>query len=259
MKKIEWSVVESLDGTDMELFTYLPYILQDIWEIGADPSIMSELIKKNIGNKSLKILDLGCGKGAISIHLAKELNCSIKGIDAMPDFIKEANGYAVKYQVSDKCDFEVGDIRSKIKEMRNFDVVILGAIGPVLGNLNTTLKILAKSLNKTGYVLLDDSYIEDNSELNYDRCLRKSDFYEQIKTADFEIIQEVIFEGNAIESSDNIIYNAIEKRVNELILQYPTKTKLFNGYLQSQEYENHLLVNELVSGTWLLKTINAMV
>jgi SAM-dependent methyltransferase len=253
MQEIKKSIVESLDGFDIELFSYLPYILQDLWEIGADPLIMLNLITGNISNKNLRILDLGCGKGAVSINVAKEIECTIKGIDAMPDFIESAKKYAKEFNVEDKCDFEAGDIRIKIKELKDFDVIILGAIGSVFGDLYTTLKNLTASLNSSGYVLLDDGYIPDESPTNYNRCLRKTDFYHQITYAGFEIVQEIIFEKDAIEDSDKIIYDSIEKRISELIKEYPDKKKLFNGYLKSQEYENYILANELITGTWLLQ------
>jgi SAM-dependent methyltransferase len=253
MQEIKKSIVESLDGFDIELFSYLPYILQDLWEIGADPLIMLNLITGNISNKNLRILDLGCGKGAVSINVAKEIECTIKGIDAMPDFIESAKKYAKEFNVEDKCDFEAGDIRIKIKELKDFDVIILGAIGSVFGDLYSTLKNLSGSLNSSGYVLLDDGYIQDESLTNYNRCLRKTDFYNQITYAGFEIVQEIIFEKDAIEDSDKIIYDSIEKRISELIKEYPDKKKLFNGYLKSQEYENYILANELITGTWLLQ------
>jgi SAM-dependent methyltransferase len=253
MEEIKKSIVESLDGTEIELFPHLPYILQDLWEIGADPSNMVTLIKENIENKYLRILDLGCGKGAVSVNIAKELKYSVKGIDALPEFIESAKKYAEIYQVQDLCDFEIGDIRTKIKEIKGFDVVILGAIGPILGNIYESLNILTKVLNAQGYVLLDDAYIEDGTSISYNRCLKKSDFYKQILLAGFEVIQEVINDKKAIEDSDHSIYGLIEKRVSELIIQYPEKRDLFLGYLRSQEYENHMLENELVCGTWLLK------
>jgi hypothetical protein len=63
MKSIEESVVIAMDGTDKELFPYLPYILQDIWEIRADPEIVIRLIERHIINHDrLKIPDLGCEK-----------------------------------------------------------------------------------------------------------------------------------------------------------------------------------------------------
>ena len=71
MKTIEESVLASLDGSDKELFPYLTYILQDLWEIGANPAVIIKLIDNQftIGN-NLKVLDLGCGKGAVSIKVA---------------------------------------------------------------------------------------------------------------------------------------------------------------------------------------------
>lgn len=40
MKTIEESVVTAMDGPDKELFPFIPYILQDLWEIGADPEVI---------------------------------------------------------------------------------------------------------------------------------------------------------------------------------------------------------------------------
>lgn len=70
MKNLNESVVESLDGFRTELLPYLPYLLQDLWEIEADPDTMLSLIKQYIRQDRLNILDLGCGKGAVTIKIA---------------------------------------------------------------------------------------------------------------------------------------------------------------------------------------------
>ncbi len=110
---LEECVVAAMDGTDKELFPFLPYILQDTWEIGADPETIIKLIHKHLNNFSnLNVLDLGCGKGAVSIQLANKLKCRCHGIDAIPEFIDEARKKAIEYHVNHLCKFEVGDIRS---------------------------------------------------------------------------------------------------------------------------------------------------
>ncbi len=247
------SVVESLDGVETKLLPYLPYILQDLWELGSDPATMLNLIKRNVAKKNLRILDLGCGKGALAIKLAKNLKCTVKGIDALPEFIEAAKKYAEKYKVRDFCAFEVNDIRSVIGRLKGFDVIVLGAIGPVLGNISEALAKTAKALNKPGYVLMDDAYLADESTQSYARCLRKKEFYSQICSAGFKIIQEVLIDKNLQRKTDKAMYRKIAKRVNELICRYPSKKRLLQNYLESQEYENLMLENELVSGTWLLK------
>ena len=47
MKSVEESAVVALDGTDKELFPYLPYILQDLWETGSDPDVIIEAVRKH--------------------------------------------------------------------------------------------------------------------------------------------------------------------------------------------------------------------
>lgn len=255
MKDLNDSIAESLDANDKALTEYLPYILQDLLEFGADPETMINIVKEHIENKNINILDLGCGKGAVSIKMAKEFNCKVMGIDAVPEFIEEANKYAKKYNVENLCQFLTGDIRTQINELKEFDLVILGAIGPVLGNIFETLNKLSSVLKKNGYVLMDDGYIEDDSPVEYSRCLRKTEFYNQIKNADFEIIYEDIFNKNVIEESDDFIFDSIKKRIDELIEKYPEKKELFLGYLRKQEYENDMIENELITGNWLLRKI----
>ena len=81
-----------MDGTEIELFPYLSYILQDTWEIGTPPDIIIDLVQKHAKDYSkLKVLDLGCGKGAVSVKLAHKLRCKCYGIDAIKEFIDEAN------------------------------------------------------------------------------------------------------------------------------------------------------------------------
>ena len=82
MRSLEESVVTAMDGTDKKLFPFLPYIFQDIWEIGADPNVIISLIRKELDNfPNPKVLDLGCGKGAVSIKIAQQLNCMCLGLD----------------------------------------------------------------------------------------------------------------------------------------------------------------------------------
>lgn len=253
MKTLNESIVDSLDGSQIELLPYLPYLLQDLWEIGSDPDTMLSLIKKYVNLERLNILDLGCGKGAVSIRIAQEINCKILGIDALDEFIESARIYAEEYNVNSKCEFEVNDIRERIKDLYGFDIINLGAIGPVLGDLGTTLKTLVRSIKSDGYILLDDGYIDDRSKTKYDKCLRRTEFYKQIKESGFEIIHEEIFSRKMLTDSDNYIYDMIKLRANELIVSQPDRRDLIESYLKSQEFENQMLENEIVTGTWLLK------
>jgi cyclopropane fatty-acyl-phospholipid synthase-like methyltransferase len=252
MKSLEESVSQSLDGSDVRIMKYLPYLLRDLWEIGADPETMARLIKDHIRREKLRILDLGCGKGAVSVRMALETGCTVKGIDAVAEFIEEAEEYARKYNVSDRCSFEVGDIRVRIRELTGFDVVILGAIGPVFGDLEVTLNTVRSALATPGYVLLDDGYIEDEIVTDYNRCLKKSEFFRQITAAGFSVVHQEMFERASLIESDETIFNSIRIRAEELTEKYPAQSHLFKKYVDDQDFETRMLETVITTGTWLL-------
>ncbi|NLE33931.1 MAG: class I SAM-dependent methyltransferase [Bacteroidales bacterium] len=254
MKSLEESITGSLDGTNTGILRFLPYLLQDLREIGADPETMTRLIREHIRKDNLRVLDLGCGKGAVSVRIAMEGQHTVRGIDAVPEFIREAEEWADNNHVSDRCSFEVGDIRTVIRELKGFDVAILGAIGPVLGDLEVTLNEVKDALNVPGYVLLDDGYIEDDLETDYDRALRKSEFLRQIDAAGFTVVHEELFGRDRLTETDGPIFDSIKKRAAELTAQYPEQAARFRNYVDNQAYETRMLETVITTGTWLLVT-----
>ena len=254
MKSIEESVVIAMDGSDKELFPFLPYILQDIWEIGADPDAIIKLIKKYCNNiTELKVLDLGCGKGAVSVKVSQKLGCTCYGIDAIPEFVEFAQQKATEHKVNHLCNFELGDIREKVKELSGFDVVILGAIGPVFGNYFSTLSTLTKCINENGIFIIDDAYINDNSDFSHPLMFKKSDILQQIEKTGMELVENDIMDRDDIVDSDDFIFDNLKKRCQELIEKYPNKQKLFLDYIRKQEIENDVLENKVIGTTLVIK------
>jgi ubiquinone/menaquinone biosynthesis C-methylase UbiE len=256
MKTIEECVVIAMDGSDKEIFSFLPYILQDLWEIGADPGAIIRLIKKYCNNISeLKVLDLGCGKGAVSVKVSQELGCACYGIDAIPEFIEFAKHKATEFKVSHLCKFETGDIRESVKELSNYDVVILGAIGPVFGDYLSTLSTLSKCINENGIFIIDDGYINDESDFIHPLMYKKSDILQQLEKAGMQLVEDDIMDNEYIKYSDDYIFENIKRRCNELIEQYPHKQRLFLNYISKQEVENDVLENKVIGTTMVIKKI----
>ncbi len=254
MKSIEESAVTALDGSDTEIFPFLPYILQDLWEIGSDPLMIIEAIEKHTGQPStLEILDLGCGKGAVSIRVAEKLYCRCLGIDAIKEFIQEANKKASKYGVANLCTFEQADIRKRIDTLASYDVVVLGSIGPVLGDCYSTLTRLSKVLKQGGIIIFDEGYILPDSDYVHPQIMRKDAILKQIKDAGMNLIDELFGPPDAIRTSDDLIFDKIEHRCKELIQKYPNKRSLFEDYIKKQIEENDVLENRIVCSTMVIK------
>lgn len=253
MKSLEESVILSMDGSNNELFSYLPYILQDLWEMGSDPDVVIKLIQKHFTKYTdLKVLDLGCGKGAVSIKLSKTLGCVCYGIDAIPEFIAFSQQKATEFNVAHLCTFETGDIREKIKELSGFDIIILGAIGPVCGDYYQTLTSLSGCIGKKGVFIIDDGYIENHSNFVHPMIQNRKSILQQINKAGMYLVDENLPLQENIKDSNDVIFENIKQRCLELINKYPAKKGLFMNYIQKQMDENDVLENKIICSTMLI-------
>jgi ubiquinone/menaquinone biosynthesis C-methylase UbiE len=69
-------------------------------------------IKKSPLSHNAKILDAGCGCGAFSLAIAKELHHSVHGIDISTKLIEEAKKSAKELGLQNRCSFDVQDFSS---------------------------------------------------------------------------------------------------------------------------------------------------
>lgn len=246
-------LVKSLSGDSVEILPYLSYLLQDLWELGSSPEDMFNLISRNITiSDDTKILDLACGKGAVSVFLAKALGCKVTGIDLMEDFIEIAKHKALENHVQEQCLFLIEDINQSIENQSDYDIVIFGAVGDVLGNQVDTLRKLCKTIKRNGYIIIDDAYAKSENDKTY---LTKKKWLEVIEDLGCQLIDEIPVDE---QSNKNLLDEQmcfLQKRVNELKILYPDKHSLFDDYLSSQKDECDELENDINGVTILIKKL----
>ncbi len=258
MSELDEKLAKSLTAEDTGLLPYLPYLLQDLWEIGSSPADMIALVKRHIpAPDTLRVLDLACGKGAVSVQMAKALGCRVKGVDIVPEFIGYAAQKAKEYGVQALCDFKTGDANAAVKNERGYDMVIWGAAGDVLGDQHTTLTKLCHTIGQGGYLLLDDAYTREGAsgKTRYD--------YYDYPTYDrwlmlFAACGLTLIEALPGREEETAAVNerntaAIIVRANELKERLPEKRAMFDGYIQCQQDECDDLADTLVGVTWLLR------
>jgi len=259
-KTLEESIIAAMEGTDKELVKYLPYILQDVWEMGSSPDDIINIIKKHRKDySSINILDLGSGKGAVSIKIALELKCKCFGIDGIEDFVVFSNNKSKEYFVDDICKFEKNDIRTRINTLGKFDIILLSAIGPVLGDYFCTLSQLAPHLNNDGLIIITDAYVEEGFKTDYPGVFQINEILKQINDAGMKVIDKITNSETyerKVEYEYDKEYKDLERRCMELIEKYPEEKNLFLDYMAIQKELYWKLCNEVIPVIFVIKENN---
>ena len=248
-------VSKGFDATT-ELIPYIPYLLQDLWSLGSSPHLIVKILQSLKLPYNSKILDLACGKGAVSCNIANKLGFKVLGIDLFEPFIEIAKQKAVELKVEELCSFKVEDIYFAVRTNRNYDIVILASAETLLGEIENAVISLRNCIRQNGYIIFDGSYLlEDAMIVNPDYSVLKN--YNETKLAltsqGDEIIQEVFITVEETKKINNQYTELISKRAEELIIQHPDKENLLFSYVRKQEEECKIIENEIGGCIWCIK------
>lgn len=253
---VQEKLAASLTAKDTGLLPFLPYLLQDLYELGGSPKDTAAMLG-TLPHEGMRVLDLACGKGAVSIHLAKTLGVEVKGIDLFPEFIEFARAKAEEEGVAGLCRFAVGDINEAVQAERGWDCVVFSAAGSILGPPEATLRGLAATLRPGGHILLDDSYLKDGlpaEAVQYmpEAYIKRAQWEALFAKLGLRVAGEHIYDDSGIEDDRGDV-EAIRRRAAELSARHPDKKALFEDYVRSQEDEVDDIENSLVNLQWLLQ------
>jgi len=257
-KETEEKLARSLTAETTELLPFLPYLLQDLWALGSNPGDMIRLIKKYMPiSETTKILDIACGKGAVSIKIAESLGVNVYGFDLMPEFIEYAKQKAKELNVDTLCHFVYADANEIVNTEKHYDCVIFGGAGDALGSPRETLSKLLRTVKPKGFILIDEAYLTDdssNDEVKYKNYeyLTREQWMRLFKDSGLELVEE----SRLVEEYDfNSENKVIAARADELIAKHPEKRAIFEGYVQSQLNECADLENSVVAAIWMLQKL----
>jgi len=148
--------------TEVDFLPHLHYILQDLNGLGTLPRFVHTLLK-HLPVPPKRALDLGCGKGAVSISLAQVYDCECFGVDAFAPFIEDARLAAGREGLEDRCRFVVDDLRSAIPTHPSYDLLIFSSVGDVLGDHAEAVGRLRPAVQAGGWLIIGDCVLKENA------------------------------------------------------------------------------------------------
>ena len=115
---------------------------------------------------SARVLEVGCGTGAMMRSLAKrhDFSGTAIGVDQCPQFIEAANNFASSESLDDRVEFYVGDAHNLEFDTGTFDAVIANTLISHVTDPKAVIGEMARIVRPGGTVVIFDG---DYSSLTY--------------------------------------------------------------------------------------------
>jgi ubiquinone/menaquinone biosynthesis C-methylase UbiE len=239
-----------------DLIPFIPFLLQDLWALGSSPSLILKILQMlNLPGNS-RVLDLACGKGAVSCRIASQFKLKVVGIDLFKPFIDIAMKKARELYVDNLCSFEVRDINNAVKHYKNFDLVILASAESLLGEIGNAIDSLRGCVREEGYIIFDSSFLLADAKItNPEYAVLRSydETVEALTSRGDEIIYEVIVPREETKKINDEYTGLIRKRAGELAERFPDKKELLSGYVKKQTEECKIIEEQLEGCIWCIR------
>jgi ubiquinone/menaquinone biosynthesis C-methylase UbiE len=123
-------------------------------------------------HQAARILDVGCGTGVVTRAIARRPDFAgvVVGSDFSPALIRAANEKARELSLSERIDFQVGDIHALDFEDNHFDIVVAHTVVSHVSSPQVAIQEMGRVLKPGGmlavfdgdYASLTFSYPDDN-------------------------------------------------------------------------------------------------
>lgn len=246
-------VAASMDA-EPELLPHLPALFADLEDLGVRAGeVLRVLRAAHIGPHS-RVLDLGCGKGAVARALAKHTGARVVGIDGLGAFVDHASERARAQGLDGLCRFEQGDVRSAVRHERGYDLVMMLGLGPLFGDARQTVATLRRCARPGGNILLDDAYVRDGhaARRGWD-CDDRTGLVDKLESHGDRVLDELVIDSEADEGWYREVSAKIVLRAAHLADRDPVRGDRILNFALRQQQETKMLGGPLVGALFLLE------
>lgn len=248
MKHAHASIPHSLNAPERAL-PILAAFFEPLTALGCAPRRVVRWLREAGVSRRQVLLDLGCGKGAVSVAAARGIGCRVVGVDAFEPFLEAAREGARRGGVEGLCAFRRGDVKRVGACVKGrFDAVVVLNVLPVERALP-----LARRWTKAGGIYVIDDAVR----------VAESDAYADAPTLEEaaalierggDRIERVHVESRAeILRRERTLYRRLERHGRKLMKAMPRRAGVIRECLAWQREAMGELAGPIRPACWLVR------
>ncbi len=215
--------------------------------LGSTPRrVVNMLARAGIDDRH-RIIDLGCGKGAVGVDAAARLGCRVVGVDAIAPFVDSARVLARFRGVADLCRFAVAD---QARATGRFDAALSIGVMP----LDRAAALCRPRVQPGGVYILDD--VVRLQRVTAARGLGAPTLREAraMLERDGDRIEECITPSPSETARLNArTFRMLEVGATRVGVHHPRLRPALRAFLARQRDANKVLVGPLRPTLWLIR------
>ena len=250
------TMAASMDAPS-ELLPLLPALFEGIEELGARCDdvlgVLSEL-PTSTWQSERSVLDLGCGKGAVAIGIARAHGARVLGVDGVEAFVDHAAQRARASGVHDRCRFERGDVRDAVARQRGHDLVSMLALGDLLGDDVETLDALRRCVVSGGHVLVDGAHVGADADADLRQSYpTRAEAIEALQHFGDEVVAERVVDDADTAAHYRALTEALAARAETLAIDHPHLAAHLRRFASRQRDAVEELAGPVIGCLWLIR------
>ena len=245
---------------DPTILHLVPELLADVWALGSDPEQIVRQLQAADLAPAVRVLDLGCGKGAVSLAVAEAFAATVDGTDAFAPFVADAARRAEAVGLGQACRFRCEDLSTTAATARDYDAVLFISVGSVFGGPRETVAALRRTVRPGGLMVLDDGYRAPEDDVvtssGYQHMLGRQETIVGMTAFGDRLVGERLIPREELAAQNRAILEVIEARADTLMRRFPQHAAALAAYVAKQRAECDVLDNRIQRVTWVIQRVS---
>jgi trans-aconitate methyltransferase len=229
----------------------LPELFAHLDALGTSPKRVARWFQSAGVNESHHLIDMGCGKGASAIAVARACGCRITGVDAFAPFIQSAVAAATAAHVADCCNFITQDIHT-CRPRQRFSAGMMLSLLPALEGI----AFMRKLITPGGLLIIDDAVRTPREPPADDLPQSLKDLCEAITSQGDRVLRTHTMTPREVRALDANLYTRIARQARTIAARHPRSKPILREILRRQQEASTLLTGPIRPALLLIQLRN---